>query len=263
MSQPPWRRNRPKPEEHPGNGQGFGLISARKPSNGVNNDRHPPSRAILATDVAGYSRLIGADEDGTLQGLKVIRAALIDPKIAAHNGWLVKTTGDGLLVEFGSVVDALRCATELQAPAHRDCPFRPFRRSLHQRIPVVHHVQSRSGYRVDHQHLASLLLAAGYSAYAQRRQTIAAHGSLAELWVLSLLRRSAPGSAGYFGLGPTRSGGARDGRKGIPSHATANLTRRHRLAGGGRRIRTLGPSRRGSAGKVEYLDGVGPSSRGD
>src|SRR6516164_10975611 len=71
--------------------------------------------AILAADVAGYSRLIGADESGTLQALKAIRGELIDPKIAEHRGRLVKTTGDGLLVEFGSVVDALRCATEVQA----------------------------------------------------------------------------------------------------------------------------------------------------
>ena len=71
--------------------------------------------AILAADVAGYSRLIGADESGTLQALKAIRAELIDPTIAAHNGRLVKTTGDGLLVEFGSVVSALGCATEVQA----------------------------------------------------------------------------------------------------------------------------------------------------
>jgi adenylate cyclase len=71
--------------------------------------------AILAADVAGYSRLIGADEGGTLQALKAIRAELIDPTIAEHNGRLVKTTGDGLLVEFSSVVDALRCATEVQA----------------------------------------------------------------------------------------------------------------------------------------------------
>jgi adenylate cyclase len=79
--------------------------------------------AILAADVAGYSRLIGADEGGTLQALKAIRAELIDPTIAAHNGRLVKTTGDGLLVEFGSVVDALRCATEVQAGiAQRNAP---------------------------------------------------------------------------------------------------------------------------------------------
>jgi len=71
--------------------------------------------AILAADVAGYSRLMGADEEGTLGRLRALRAELIDPKIAAHNGRLVKTTGDGLLVEFASVVDALRCATEVQA----------------------------------------------------------------------------------------------------------------------------------------------------
>ena len=71
--------------------------------------------AILAANVAGYSRLIGVDEGGTLQALKAIRAELIDPTIASHNGRLVKTTGDGFLVEFGSVVDALHCATEVQA----------------------------------------------------------------------------------------------------------------------------------------------------
>ena len=70
--------------------------------------------ANLAADVAGYSRLIGADEGGTLQALKAIRAELIDPTIAAHNGRLVKTTGDGLLVEFSSMVNALCCATEVQ-----------------------------------------------------------------------------------------------------------------------------------------------------
>ena len=64
--------------------------------------------AILAADVAGYSRLIGADESGALQALRAIRSELIDPTLAAHNGRLVKTTGDGLLIEFGSVVDALR-----------------------------------------------------------------------------------------------------------------------------------------------------------
>src|SRR5215831_4058137 len=71
--------------------------------------------AILAADVAGYSRLIGADEGGTLQRLKAIRDELIDPTIASHHGRLVKTTGDGLLIEFGSVIDGLRCATEIQA----------------------------------------------------------------------------------------------------------------------------------------------------
>ena len=70
--------------------------------------------AILAADVAGYSRLMGADEEGTLERLKALRRELIDPKIAEHRGRIVKTTGDGLLVEFASVVDALRCAVEVQ-----------------------------------------------------------------------------------------------------------------------------------------------------
>src|SRR5713101_4624635 len=71
--------------------------------------------AILAADVAGYSRLIEDDEEGTLGRLKALRAETIDPKIAGHKGRIVKTTGDGLLVEFASVVDALRCAAEMQA----------------------------------------------------------------------------------------------------------------------------------------------------
>ena len=70
--------------------------------------------AILAADVAGYSRLIEVDEEGTLGRLKVLRTEVIDPKIAANRGRIVKTTGDGLLVEFGSVVDALRCAVDVQ-----------------------------------------------------------------------------------------------------------------------------------------------------
>jgi TolB-like protein/class 3 adenylate cyclase len=70
--------------------------------------------AILAADVAGYSRLIGADEEGTLNRLRSIRADIIDLKITEHRGRIVKTTGDGLLVEFSSVVDALRCATQWQ-----------------------------------------------------------------------------------------------------------------------------------------------------
>jgi len=80
---------------------------------------NPPTRrrlaAILAADVAGYSRLMGADEEGTLARLKALRVGVIDPTIAAHNGRIVKTTGDGLLVEFASVIDAMRCATEWQA----------------------------------------------------------------------------------------------------------------------------------------------------
>ena len=70
--------------------------------------------AILAADVAGYSRLMGADEEGTLSKLKAHRLALVDPKITEHRGRIVKTTGDGLLVEFASVVDAVRCAVDVQ-----------------------------------------------------------------------------------------------------------------------------------------------------
>jgi TolB-like protein/class 3 adenylate cyclase len=70
--------------------------------------------AILAADVAGYSRLMGADEEGTLERLKALRRELLDPTIAEHHGRIVKTTGDGLLVEFASVVDAVRCAVAVQ-----------------------------------------------------------------------------------------------------------------------------------------------------
>jgi TolB-like protein/class 3 adenylate cyclase len=70
--------------------------------------------AILAADVAGYSRLMGADEEGTLERLKALRCELLDPKIAEHHGRIVKTTGDGMLVEFASVVDAVRCAVAVQ-----------------------------------------------------------------------------------------------------------------------------------------------------
>jgi TolB-like protein len=70
--------------------------------------------AILAADVAGYSRLMGLDEEGTLAQLKAHRQGLIDPKIAEHRGRIVKTTGDGMLVEFASVVAAVRCALDIQ-----------------------------------------------------------------------------------------------------------------------------------------------------
>src|SRR4030095_13474643 len=76
--------------------------------------------AILAADVVGYSRLMGANEVGTLTNLKAHRSALIDPTIAEHQGRIVKLTGDGMLVEFPSVVNAVECATEIQ----RDMPVR-------------------------------------------------------------------------------------------------------------------------------------------
>jgi TolB-like protein/class 3 adenylate cyclase len=77
--------------------------------------------AILAADVAGYSRLMGADEVGTLAALKALRREVVDPAIAEHNGRIVKTTGDGMLVEFASAVDAVNCAVAVQGKmAERD-----------------------------------------------------------------------------------------------------------------------------------------------
>ena len=70
--------------------------------------------AIVSADVAGYSRLMGRDESGTLAALKALRRAVIDPKISENGGRIVKTTGDGLLLEFASVVDAVRCVVDIQ-----------------------------------------------------------------------------------------------------------------------------------------------------
>jgi hypothetical protein len=89
--------------------------------------------AILAADVAGYSRLIGDDEEGTHTALKRLLKSLVDPKIAQHRGHTVKNTGDGALVEFASAIDAVRCAVEIQRamaelnadiPADRRIEFR-------------------------------------------------------------------------------------------------------------------------------------------
>src|SRR5215469_2418340 len=91
--------------------------------------------AILAADVAGYSRLMGVDEEGTLAALKAIRRELGDPKVKEHRGRIVKTTGDGLLIEFASVVDAVRCAVEVQqAMAERNA-----------RIPEARRIEFRMG----------------------------------------------------------------------------------------------------------------------
>jgi adenylate cyclase len=91
--------------------------------------------AILAADVAGYSRLMGADEEGTLKRLNAYRRAVVDPKIAENRGRIVKSTGDGLLVEFPSVVDAVRCAVEVQrAMAERNTD-----------VPVGERVEFRVG----------------------------------------------------------------------------------------------------------------------
>src|SRR4030088_2887401 len=89
--------------------------------------------AILAADVAGSCRLIGIDEEGTLAQLRALRKTLFDPKVTDHHGRIVKNTGDGALVEFASVVDAVRCAVEVQrgmadrntdVPKHKRIEFR-------------------------------------------------------------------------------------------------------------------------------------------
>jgi adenylate cyclase len=97
--------------------------------------------AILAADVAGYSRLMGADEEATHERLKAVRRQLVDPKIKEHQGRIVKTTGDGLLVEFASVVDAMRC----RGAARDDRPrARGDRRTANQ---VSHRHQPRRHHR--------------------------------------------------------------------------------------------------------------------
>ena len=94
--------------------------------------------AIFAGDIVGYSRLMGADEEGTLRQLKAHRKELVDPKITEHRGRIVKTTGDGILVEFVSVVDAVRCAVDIQ-------------RGMIERnaeVPADKHIQFRIGINV-------------------------------------------------------------------------------------------------------------------
>src|SRR5438270_4005631 len=99
--------------------------------------------AILAADIAGYSRLIGSDEEGTLASLRAVRREVIDPSIAEYRGRIVKTTGDGMLVEFQSVLDALRCAARVQRElAERNQPVAAerrmeFRVGIHQGDIVV------------------------------------------------------------------------------------------------------------------------------
>jgi len=92
--------------------------------------------AILAADVAGYSRLMGADEEGTHERLKAHLAELIDPKIEEHRGRTVKNTGDGFLAEFPSVVDAVRCAIEVQREMADREPDVPEERRIRFRIGI-------------------------------------------------------------------------------------------------------------------------------
>jgi class 3 adenylate cyclase len=92
--------------------------------------------AILAADVAGYSRLMGADEEGTHERLQAHLHELVDPKIEEHRGRIVKNTGDGMLAEFPSVVDAVRCAVEIQRGMIDREPDVPQERRIRFRIGV-------------------------------------------------------------------------------------------------------------------------------
>ena len=75
--------------------------------------------AILAADVVGFSKLMGQDEEGTLARIRALRRDVIEPKVQEHHGRIVKTTGDGFLVEFASPVEAVRCAVSIQEALHR------------------------------------------------------------------------------------------------------------------------------------------------
>src|SRR5499427_1987724 len=92
--------------------------------------------AILAADVAGYSRLMGADEEGTHERFKAHLVELVDPKIREHHGRIVKNTGDGLLAEFASVVDAVRCAGEIQRGMADREPEAPEERRIRFRVGI-------------------------------------------------------------------------------------------------------------------------------
>src|SRR5262249_30232232 len=111
----------------------------RRASAGRNAGRmtaHRRLAAILAADVAGYSRLMGADEEGTHERLKAHLQELVDPKIKEHRGRIVKNTGDGFLAEFPSVVDAVRCSVEVQrAMAERE-PEVPEERRIRFRVGI-------------------------------------------------------------------------------------------------------------------------------
>jgi adenylate cyclase len=92
--------------------------------------------AILAADVAGYSRMMGADEEGTHEKLKAHLSELVDPKIAEHHGRIVKNTGDGFLAEFASVIDAVRCGVEVQRGMVEREPEVPEERRIRFRIGI-------------------------------------------------------------------------------------------------------------------------------
>jgi hypothetical protein len=104
---------------------------------------HRRLAAIVSLDVVGYSRLMGVDDSGTLAALKAHRRGLIDPKIAEHDGRIVKTTGDGLLLEFSSVVDAVRCAVDVQRGMAERNKGIGYRLGCHLRLLLLRQVAKR------------------------------------------------------------------------------------------------------------------------
>src|SRR6266852_7117299 len=92
---------------------------------------------VMCADVVGYSRLMGIDEEGTLAALNAVRRDLVDPTIAAHRGRIVRAMGDGLLVEFNSVVDAVRCAVKVQSEMPQHIDETPAGRRIQFRIAIA------------------------------------------------------------------------------------------------------------------------------
>jgi hypothetical protein len=118
--------------------------------------------AIWAGDIAGYSRLMGVDEEGTLRQLKAHRKELVDPKITEHRGRIVKTTGDGVLVEFFSVVDAVRCAVDIQRGMGERNAAVPADKRIEFRIGInVGDIQQRTQFTSGHRIYVASLAQAG------------------------------------------------------------------------------------------------------
>jgi len=163
--------------------------------------------AILAADVAGYSRVMGADEEGTHERLKAHLRELIEPKIAEHRGRVVKNTGDGFLAEFASVVDAVRCAVEMQrGMAERNAGIPPEKRiefrigvNLGDVIVETHDIFG-DGVNVAAARLEGLAEPGGVLV-SNTSTTRSVTGCLSPLtiWANSRLRTS-PGPSGYTGF---------------------------------------------------------------
>ena len=147
--------------------------------------------AILAADVAGYSRLMGTDEEGTHERLKAHLGEVVEPKIREHRGRIVNTTGDGVLAEFASVVDGVHCAGEIQrAMADRDLDLAEERR-LRFRIGVGEALACAAGFPVLEEEVAT----------GQNHQAMQAMMSTAAATVAGRARLRRDGRAGSLGTG--------------------------------------------------------------